>query len=395
MVRACAITHFGLAQFCADEITELLHCETDAKGDIVFFDATWEQLVNLCYRAQTVFKILAILDEWTANKYTDILDHISASTIDVPPFGDATFKLRCTRRGEHDFSSQDVVQEAGGLIKEKIGGTVDLKNPDIPILLYISDDTCVLGIDVAGIDLSKREYRIFQHTEAIKATLASLMLRVAGYTGNKVLLDPFCGGGSIPIEAALQASGKSHLFFSKDRIAALRFPFLDEEKLCAMLDLHDDTVEFKTSGKIIAADTLLHHVKSTQKNAKIAGIHTMITASRLEVTWLETKHDQESIELIVTNPPVMSKIKERGTIKALEEFYYQAEYILTIGGKIVLCTTHPDVHKELAQKFGLKLTGEYAAEQGKMNITILCFEKTKKSKTTKKEPETPESNQNA
>lgn len=395
MVRACAVTHFGLAQFCADEIAELIQCETDAKGDLVFFDATWEQLVQLSYRAQTVFKILAVLDTWTSRKYTDILDHIAASTIEVPDFGEATFKLRCTRRGQHDFSSQDVVQEAGGLIKEKIGGTVDLKNPDIPILLNISDDICVLGIDVAGIDLSKREYRIFQHTEAIKATFAALMLRVAGYTSDKILLDPFCGGGSIPIEAALQASGKSHLFFSKDRIAALRFPFLDEEKLCATLDAHDDTVKLETSGKIIASDTLLHHVKSTQKNAKIAGIHTMITVSRLEVTWLETKHDEESIELIVTNPPVLSKVRKKGLSKTFEEFYYQGEYILTIGGKIVLCTTHPDVHKELAQKFGLKILSEHAAEQGKMNITILCFEKTKKSKTSKKKAETAESDQNA
>ena len=70
--------------------------------------------------------------------------------------------------------------------------------------------------------------------------------------------------------------------------------------------------------------------------------------------------------------------------KTIEEFYYQAEFIHAIHGKIVLCTTHPDMHKQFAKQFGLNLLSQYQAEQGKLELTILCFEKIAKSKVKQK-----------
>jgi len=379
MVKACAITHDGLASFCAEEIMELIGAACTLCRGIVFFEASWNDLAVLCYRAQTVSKVLAVLGEWTSREYDAILGAVERLDIDPAPFKGLTFKLHCERKGDHNFSSQDIAAEAGGIIKQKIAADVNLAAPDIPLYLYIHGETCVLGIDCAGIDLSKRDYRIFSHHSTIKSSLAMLLLRIGGYTPDVALLDPFCGSGTIPIEAALYAAKKSPLYYSKDKLAMLRFAFLDSHALRRVLDAQDKKIKAEIAGRIFASDVLLHHVKSTQKNAKIAGVHDLIKASRLEVGWLETKHDEESISLIVTNPPIVSKLHEKEAIKAIEEFYYQAEFILALGGCIVVCTAAPQVHKDLAKKFGLALKNQLQTEQGKLDLDVLVFEKTKKS----------------
>ncbi len=386
-VLACAITHAGLTKFCAEEIRELIGAAGDVRGDMVLFEATWQDLAVLCYRAQTVSKVLAVLGEWTAQEYDAILGEIGKLDIDAALFKGSTFKLSCRRKGDHGFSSQDIASEAGGIIKQKVGADVGLEDPDIPVYLYIRDDSCVLGIDCAGIELSKREYRIFSQHNTIKSSLAALLLRIGEYTPGMVLLDPFCGSGTIPIEAALYASKKSPLYYSKDKIAMLRFVFLGDAKLRERLDVQDKKITEVIAGKVFASDALLHHIKCTQKNAKIAGVHGLITASRLEVDWLETKHGEESVNLIVTNPPVLSKLHEKEALKAYEKFYYQAEFILSVGGRIVVCTTAPQEHKEFAEKFGFTLKGQIKTEQGKLDMDVLVFVKTKKSKPKKKQGE--------
>jgi len=86
----------------------------------------------------------------------------------------------------------------------------DAENP-ITIVLFIRGGTCVLGIDTAGRALHKRGWRTTGHPAVLKETLAASILMLAGYTGNEPLLDPMCGSGTIPIEAAYIALNKAPL----------------------------------------------------------------------------------------------------------------------------------------------------------------------------------------
>lgn len=83
-------------------------------------------------------------------------------------------------------------------------------NP-ISIILFIRNGSCVLGIDTAGRALHKRGWRTGGHPAVLKETLAASILLLAGYTGEEPLLDPMCGSGTIPIEAAYIALNKAPL----------------------------------------------------------------------------------------------------------------------------------------------------------------------------------------
>jgi putative N6-adenine-specific DNA methylase len=83
-------------------------------------------------------------------------------------------------------------------------------NP-ITIVLFIRGGSCVLGIDTAGRALHKRGWRTTGHPAVLKETLAATILLLAGYNGDEPLLDPMCGSGTIPIEAAYIALNKAPL----------------------------------------------------------------------------------------------------------------------------------------------------------------------------------------
>jgi putative N6-adenine-specific DNA methylase len=94
-------------------------------------------------------------------------------------------------------------------IKAGVMPVVDLKDPKVVLVAWIRKGRCVLSIDTAGKTLHKRGYRMEGHPAPIKETLASAMLRLAGYDGTQTLFDPMCGSGTIAIEGAYVALRKS------------------------------------------------------------------------------------------------------------------------------------------------------------------------------------------
>ena len=94
-------------------------------------------------------------------------------------------------------------------VKTGVMPVVDLKEPKVVLVAWIRKGRCVLSIDTTGKTLHKRGYRMEGHPAPIKETLASAILRLAGYDGKQVLFDPMCGSGTIAIEAAYIALRKS------------------------------------------------------------------------------------------------------------------------------------------------------------------------------------------
>jgi putative N6-adenine-specific DNA methylase len=120
-----------------------------------------------------------------------------------------------------DTAAQDLDEEAiVASVVESIQNSVFEKSPPkfdleaenpITMVLFIRHGTCVLGIDTAGRALHKRGWRTTGHPAVLKETLAASILLLAGYTGGEPLLDPMCGSGTIPIEAAYIALNKAPL----------------------------------------------------------------------------------------------------------------------------------------------------------------------------------------
>lgn len=375
-MHGLAITNKGIEKIAAQEINELIGATGILGETIVRFDVKdLLDLCVLCYKMQSVGKVMFLLGH--VRFATDDEVYAYAKALDFSTFlkKDKTFRVRCVRLGEHSFDSADIEQEIGGMLAETYGCKANLDNPDIPVYVYINNDDCYVGIDFAGFDLSKRQYRIFSPAaDQLRATTAYAMLRIAGFTKKTALLDPFCCCGTILIEAALHACNYSVNFYDKDKFAFRRFPCFASVDFDAFFEKLDKQIMLPDT-KIVGYDTFLQNVKSAQKNAKIAGINKQIDVSKIDVEWLDTKFGKEELDLIASCPPVMTKIKENMIKKIYKEFFYQAEFVLRKNGKIVLVTATPDAFTPFAKEYAFKEMERLVVEQGKQRLWIVTFVK--------------------
>ncbi|MCX8182954.1 MAG: THUMP domain-containing protein, partial [Crenarchaeota archaeon] len=116
----------------------------------------------------------------------------------------SSFRVTCRRRGGHEFTSLDVQRRAGQALVDKYGLKVDLENFHANVFLDIIGDTCFVGIFRS--EYASGRYIVFTHPAALRPSVAYGMVRIAGLKSGMILLDPMCGGGIIPIEAALSTS---------------------------------------------------------------------------------------------------------------------------------------------------------------------------------------------
>lgn len=369
-MKGVSITHRGIEDISALEIKELVKSKAEVKETVCIFPVKKiEELALLCYKGQSFIKVLYLIDFFKFKDLKEIEKNLNKiNEKELNKFTkNKTFRVNCKRLGEHGFNSVDTEKLITKIFLKKLKLKVDYENPDVVFYAYIYENNFYFGIDFSDFDLSKRDYRVFLHPAALKGTIAYALLRIADYKSGDLLLDPFCGSGTINIEAALFASGFPVNYYKKEKFGfdkLIKFKF--------------DLIDKKISNKklnLIGYDFLLRHVKASQKNAKIAGIDKKIRFSRVEVEWLDTKLDKNSIDKIVTHPPDISKNNEKEMEKLYKEFFYQADFVLKKKGSITLISRRTEQIKKAASEYKFKLIKEREVWQGQEMFNILLFGK--------------------
>ncbi len=361
-MKGLAITNKGIEDISALEINELVNSKSKTEETVCIFDIKkLEDLALLCYKGQSFIKILYLIDNFKFKNLKEINEKINEKEI-KEFIKNKRFKVNCKRIGNHKFNSVYIEK----LISEKIKGKIDFDNPEVIVYAYVYENNLYLGIDFAGFDLSKRDYRIFLHPAALKGTIAYALLRTANYKSEELLVDSFSGSGTICIEAAFFASEFPLNYYRKDKFSFnnyLKFDFNEIDK-----KINENKLN------ITGYDHLLRHVKAAQKNAKIAGVDKKIKFSRIDIEWLDTKFEKNSIDKIITHPPAISKINEKNMQKLYREFFNQAKYVLKKNGLIVLITNKTDLIKKIAKEYKFKLKKEQEVWQGQqcLNVVVFC-----------------------
>lgn len=337
-MRAAVLTHPGLEEISEREIKERLgkdaSCFKTYEGIVIFDCKDIKSLEKLGFYGQSIIKVLSLISYFPFSE-EDLRKNIKDSLEKHKQH--KTFVSRCKKASDEiDISCSDTERFIGKTILESPNNKdakVDIKEPEEIIYSFISKDICIIGRDITKNDLSKRDYKIFIHPASLKGTIAFAVLMAAGYkrAGKEekamTVLDPFCGGGTIILEAALYQKNISQNRFTKNR-----FPFEIEEEPGNEADI---------SGTIIGYDHLLKHVNAVRKNAKVAGVLDHITASKIELSWLDTKIKESSVDIIATDPPRFSKhTKEKDYRQLSKELFYQGRYLLKKKGNITLITNN-------------------------------------------------------
>jgi putative N6-adenine-specific DNA methylase len=210
-------------------------------------------------------------------------------------------------------------QRGGGAKTGRARSSVDRRNPDVPIAVFIADGRATISLDSSGAPLHMRGYRREGGEAPLRETVAAAMLHYAGWEPSVPLLDPFCGSGTIVIEAALRAANIPPCAI-RERYAFERWPWIGSGPVDAGRArarggaAGDDVAPDEITTTIVARDSDRAMIETAKRNADRAGVASLI---RFEHADALEAGPPCSPGLIVTNPPY----GERLELKEEDAFY--------------------------------------------------------------------------
>jgi putative N6-adenine-specific DNA methylase len=181
--------------------------------------------------------------------------------------------------------------------------SIDRTRPDVRVFAYLDHEAVTLYLDLSGEPLFKRGWRADKGEAPLKENLAAGLLMLAGWTPTQPLLDPFCGSGTIVIEAACMAARRApglNRRFSFERLASFDGATWRDLKNAALAQI-DDTA----AARIVGSDISTRVVEQARANAQLAGLQHWLDDGRLTLVAGDARQMQAAAEtgLIVTNPP--------------------------------------------------------------------------------------------
>ncbi|MEM7274657.1 MAG: class I SAM-dependent RNA methyltransferase [Actinomycetota bacterium] len=292
--RAAAVCTPGLEAVCAAELTELGMRPKSAGPGLLTFEANRRQLYAANVWLRTAARVTVRVATFRATDFAHLQDH--AATIDwdrwVPP-GFAP-RFRITSTDSKLYHTKAIAQRL-----HQVGKPPSIDEPEQTFIVRIDRNTVTISADSSGEALHRRPWRTSLGDAPIRPTMAAALLRLVGWTPADALVDPFCGSGTIGIEAALLAAGMPP---GGERAFAFH-DWLDFDPgswasvvggIGASLD------GAAVPAPIVLADRDPAMAAATEANAEAAGVADRLSVETRVVAHLRARTDRG---WLVTNPP--------------------------------------------------------------------------------------------
>lgn len=303
-----AKTFQGLEDVLAKELIELGANDVQIGRRMVSFkgDKTMMYKANFCLR--TAIRILKPIKHFQANDADTVYEQVKQVPWESFMDNTKSFAVDSVVYSEEfrhsKFVAYKVKDAIADYFREKTGDrpSVSVTNPDISINIHIAEDQCTLSLDSSGESLHRRGYRQGTMEAPLNEVLAAGMIMLTGWHGECDLIDPMCGSGTIPIEAALIAQNIAPGVFRKG-YAFEKWNDFDAELL--EMVYNDDSNEREFTHHIYAYDNSPKAIEMAEKNIKAAGVSKVIT---LKVQPFQQFEQPEEKSIIITNPPYGERI---------------------------------------------------------------------------------------
>mgnify|MGYP000469153930 FL=1 len=302
-----ATTFHGIEDVAAAEVSSLLDGEPVVDIGKVFFKGSVEDCARVNYACKTVNRVFLLLVSESVDGLSDV-ERVSAS-VDYAGYIDRcqSFAVRAERVGVHPFTSLDVAAAVGKAVIESFRSAtgvrlkVSLNNPDVEVYALLRDGEFLLGLDTTGESLHRRFYRRGYHRAALSPAVANSMVRLSGWKRTQSLIDPFCGSGTIPLEAVvnglnlcpgLRRGGlrmERLVFFDRDVLLKVREQLCREERVGELL---------KVVG-LDASPRAVEVARSSLEAMNVGPVAVFLTGNAMRLE----KYIQQDFDRVVCNPP--------------------------------------------------------------------------------------------
>ncbi len=184
--------------------------------------------------------------------------------------------------------------------------------PDVYIDVHIAHDICTISLDSSGESLHRREYKVAVDKAPINEVLAAGMIKISGWDGKEDLIDPMCGSGTIPMEAAMIAMNIPAGYY-RSKYAFFTWSSFNE-KLWEKVKAEANAEVIETDCNIIASDRSEVAVAITKRNLKNAGLHKDVI---VEHKFFDQIIPETKKGILIFNPPYGKRMEERGELRDL------------------------------------------------------------------------------
>lgn len=317
-----AKTFMGLEQVLAKELTNLGANNVQIGRRMVAFTGNKETMYRANFQLHTAIRILKPIAHFKARSAEDMYDEVRKIDWSQYIQEGKTFSVDSVVYSEEFTNSRFVTYKVKDAIvdqfRERTGTrpNISVSNPDIRLNIHVAEDNATLSLDSSGESLHRRGYRQESVEAPLNEVLAAGMILMTGWQGETDFIDPMCGSGTLPIEAALIARNISPGVFRKE-FAFEKWADFDQE----LFDMiyNDDSQEREFKHHIFGYDTDMKAVNTARMNVAAAGFSRDITIEQQDFKDFSQPKEKS---IIVMNPPYGERISTPnllGTYKMIGE----------------------------------------------------------------------------
>lgn len=343
--------HFGMEAVLKKEIIDLGYDITEVADGRITFYGDEEALCRANVFLRTAERILIKIGAFHAETYEELFQGTKALPWEeyIPVDGKCWVAKAASVKSKL-FSPSDIQSVMKKAIVDRLRSLYHVNwmeetGASFPLRVFLMKDEVVVGLDSTGESLHKRGYRKLTAKAPIAENLAAALILLTPWNKSRILVDPFCGSGTFPIEAAMMASNmapgmnRSFTAESWEHIVGKRnwYDALDEAG--ELVDLHVET-------DIQGYDIDDAMVNIARENARLAGVDHLIHFQRRSVEQLS---HPKKYGFIITNPPYGERLQDKDEMPALYKIIGE-RYKALDAWSLYMITAYDQAEKYIGRK---------------------------------------------
>ena len=343
--------HFGLEAVLKREIYDLGYEITKVEDGRVTFEGEEEAICRANIFLRTAERVMIQVGRFKATTFEELFQGIKNLPWEeyIPEDGKFWVK-KASSINSKLFSPSDIQSIAKKAMVERMKQKYHKEwfkedGAAYPVRIFLLKDEVTVALDTSGDSLHKRGYRTMTSKAPLTETLAASLIMLTPWRKDRILVDPFCGSGTFPIEAAMIAANIApgmNRDFTAEEWTNLIDRKLWYECVKEAEDMIDTTVKVDIQGYDIDGDV----IKAARENAKRAGVEHMIHFQQRAVA--DLSHPKK-YGFIITNPPYGERLEDKADLPELYTQIGQA-YQRLDSWSMFLITSYTDTEKYIGRK---------------------------------------------
>lgn len=316
-VNLIATTTFGLEAIAKRELMDLGYKDLLVENGKIKFSGSERDIPKANIWLRTADRVLLLMGEFKALTFDELFEKTKALPWDEWICEDGNFLVEGKSINSKLYSISDCQRIVEKAVVEKLKTKYNVEwfkktGPKYTIEVSLLKDIATLTIDTSGEGLHKRGYRDRAGDAPIKETLAAAMILLSFWNKDRVLFDPFCGSGTIPIEAAM--IGKNIAPGLDREFASQEWPRIDKEYWTEAKREAFSLIDNDTKLQIMGSDTDKRSILRARDNAANLGLEDDLTFFMKDMRDVDLK---DEYGIVITNPPYGERMGEREEVYQL------------------------------------------------------------------------------